>query len=231
VSNETLPLSAEIYAYLKEKGVRESAALAALREETASLPMSMMQIAPEQGQFMAMLIRLTGAKRCLEVGTFTGYSALACAEALPPDGSLTALDISDEWTAIGRRHWAAAGLADRIDLRIGPAYDSMQRLLDEGKAGSFDFLFIDADKTGYRNYYELGLQLLRPGGLIAVDNVLWGGAVAQPGPGDDDTEALRLFNDALAKDDRVDLVMVPIGDGLSLARKHNTGDGQAQGKS
>lgn len=219
MSTETLQLTDEIYAYLKDKGVRESPALAALREETAGLPMSMMQIAPEQGAFMAMLIRLTGARLCLEVGTFTGYSALACAEALPADGKLIALDISDEWTSIGRRHWAAAGLADRIDLRLGPAAESLHRLLDEGRAGSFDFMFIDADKTGYLDYYELGLALLRPGGLIAVDNVLWSGSVAAPGPGDDDTEALRRFNDSLVADDRVDLVMVPIGDGLSLARK------------
>jgi predicted O-methyltransferase YrrM len=230
MSNETLPLTDDLYAYLKEKGIRESAALAALREETASLPMSMMQIAPEQGQFMAMLIRLTGARLCLEVGTFTGYSALACAEALPTNGKLIALDISDEWTAIGRRHWAAAGLADRIDLRLGPAADSLKALLDEGRAGSFDFMFIDADKTGYLNYYELGLQLLRPGGLVAVDNVLWSGAVAAPGPGDEDTEALRRFNDALADDKRIDLVMVPIGDGLSLARKRIGAESLAQGK-
>ena len=219
MSNQTLQLTDELYAYLKAKGVRESPALAALREETASLPMAVMQIAPEQGQFMAMLIRLTGARRCLEVGTFTGYSALACAEALPVDGQLVALDISEEWTAIGRRHWSAAGLADRIDLRLGPAAESMQAMLDEGQAGSFDFLFIDADKTGYARYYELGLELLRPGGLVAVDNVLWDGAVAAPGPGDADTEALRAFNDALILDRRVDLVMVPVGDGLSLARK------------
>lgn len=224
MSNETLPLTDELYAYLKAKGVRESAALAALREETASMPMAVMQIAPEQGQFMAMLILLTGARLCLEVGTFTGYSALACAEALPPDGKLIALDISEEWTAIGRRHWAAAGVDDRIDLRLGPAFDSLNRLLDEGRAGSFDFMFIDADKTGYLDYYELGLALLRPGGLVAVDNVLWSGSVAAPGPGDDDTEALRRFNDALVEDDRVDLVMVPIGDGLSLARKRIVGE-------
>jgi predicted O-methyltransferase YrrM len=224
MSNQTLQLTDELYVYLKAKGVRESSALAALREETAALPMSMMQIAPEQGQFMAMLIKLIGARRCLEVGTFTGYSALACAEALPADGRLVALDISEEWTAIGRRHWAAAGLADRIDLRLGPAAESLQALLDDGEADSFDFLFIDADKTGYAQYYELGLELLRPGGLVAVDNVLWDGAVAAPGPGDDDTEALRRFNDALAADQRVDLVMVPIGDGLSLARKRVAGE-------
>lgn len=223
MSTQTLPLTDEIYAYLLARGVRESAALAALREETAALPMSVMQISPEQGQFMAMLVRLTGARRCLEVGTFTGYSALACAEALPDGGRLIALDISEEWTAIARRHWAAAGVADRIELRLGPAAASLQRLLDEGGAGSFDFLFIDADKPGYSRYYELGLELLRPGGLVAVDNVLWSGAVAAPGPGDEDTEALRRFNDALAVDQRVDLVMVPVGDGLSLARKRGTG--------
>ena len=219
MSNRTLELNETLYDYLCAVSLREHELLAELRCETAALPMAGMQISPEQGQFMALLIRLMGARRCLEVGTFTGYSALACALALPADGQLVALDISAEWTAIGRRYWAAAGVAERIDLRLGPAQDSLHRLLDAGAGGSFDFMFIDADKTGYRAYYELGLQLIRPGGVILVDNVLWDGRVADPAVDDADTCAIREFNSALAADTRIDLSMLPIGDGLSLARR------------
>jgi caffeoyl-CoA O-methyltransferase len=178
-----------------------------------------MQVSPEQGQFMALLVRLLGARRCLEVGTFTGYSALACALALPPDGRLVTLDISAEWTAVARRHWLDAGVADRIDLRLGPAAGSLAALLAEGAADSFDFAFVDADKTGYDAYYELALQLVRPGGLIAFDNVLWSGRVADPNAQDADTTALRALNRKLHADARVDLSMLPIGDGLTLARR------------
>jgi caffeoyl-CoA O-methyltransferase len=219
MSTRTLTLDDRLYEYLLAVGTREHPVLRRLRAETARLPMARMQISPEQGQFMALLVRLLGATRCLEVGTFTGYSALACALALPQGGQLVTLDRSEEWTAIARRYWEEAGVADRISLRLGPAARSLQALLDGGGAGTFDFLFIDADKTGYAEYLELGLELLRPGGLIAVDNVLWSGRVADPADRDEDTAALRALNARLHGDERVDLAMVPIGDGLTLARK------------
>ncbi len=219
MANRTIQLTDELQAYLQAKGVRESAALAALREETGQLPAAVMQIGPEQGQFMALLIQLCGAKRCLEVGCFTGYSTLACAQALPDDGRITTLDISEEWTRIAQRHWRAAELHGRIDLRLGPAEESMQGLLAEQGPDSFDFIFIDADKTNYQTYYELGLDLLEPGGLILVDNVLWGGAVVDAAQADADTSAIRAFNTALSQDRRVDIAMLPVGDGLTLARK------------
>ena len=176
MSTRTLSLDDDLYRYLQSVSLREPPVLARLREETARLPMARMQIAPEQGQFMALLLKLMNARRCLEVGTFTGYSSLACALALPAAGRLVALDLSEEWTGIARRYWAEAGVADRIELRLGPAADSLRALLAEGQAGSFDFAFVDADKTGYAEYYELAFELLRPGGLLAFDNVLWGGA-------------------------------------------------------
>jgi predicted O-methyltransferase YrrM len=181
--------------------------------------MGRMQISPEQGQFMALLVRLTGAVRCLEVGTFTGYSALVCALALPPDGELLTLDVNEEWTAIALRYWAEAGVDERVRLRLGPAGRSLGHLRESGADGTFDFMFIDADKTGYADYVEQGFHLVRPGGLIAIDNVLWGGAVADSGAGDPDTVALRALNEALRDDARFDLSMVPIGDGLTLLRK------------
>ena len=183
------------------------------------LPMARMQISPEQGQFMALLVKIVGARRCLEVGTFTGYSALACALALPADGELVALDISEEWTSIGRRYWVDAGVSDKVHLKLGPAGESLRRLRREGGDGTFDFMFIDADKAGYADYLEQGVHLVRAGGLIAIDNVLWGGAVADPGITDMDTAALRKLNDELHKDARFDLSMVPIGDGLTLLRR------------
>jgi O-methyltransferase len=218
MADQTLGLSRDLADYLRRVGVREHPVLAALRAETAALPLAVMQISPEQGQFMAMLIRLTGARRCLEVGTFTGYSATVCALALPEDGRLTALDVSEEWTAIARRYWQQAGVAHKIDLRLGPAADSLRSLLPAGE-GSYDFLFIDADKPNYATYYELGLRLVRPGGLIAFDNVLWGGLVADPAVTDESTAALRALNLSLQADDRVDICMVPIGDGVTLARR------------
>ncbi len=221
MSTRTLQLDDRLYDYLCSVSVREHPQLAALRAETAKLPMAVMQISPEQGQFMALLLRLMGARRCIEVGTFTGYSALACAMALPVDGRLIALDISREWTDIARRHWEAAGVADRIDLRIGPAKASMMALLEEGGAGQFDFIFVDADKPGYRAYCELALELLRPGGLLAIDNVLWSGAVADPDALDEDTVAIRAVNEWLYREPGVDLSLLPIGDGLSLARKRS----------
>jgi caffeoyl-CoA O-methyltransferase len=178
-----------------------------------------MQISPEQGQFMALLVELIGARRILEVGTFTGYSALAVALALPPDGRVITCDINEEMTAIARRYWAEAGVADKIDLRLAPAIDTLDELLAEGQAGQFDFAFIDADKTNYLAYYERTLELLRSGGLIAIDNVLWNGAVADPERQDDDTSAIRALNEAVHADDRVSLSLLPISDGLTLARK------------
>ncbi len=219
MSNKTLALDDRLYDYLLSVSLREPDVLARLREETLHRADAEMQIAPEQGQFMALLLKLIGARRSLEVGTFTGYSALVCALALPEDGQLIALDIDEETTAIAQRYWAEAGVENKIELRLGPAEDSLRNLIDGGDQGSFDFMFIDADKTGYPTYYEMGLQLLRPGGVLAFDNVLWAGRVADPGAGDDDTQALRALNVQLHADPRVDISMVPIGDGLTLARK------------
>jgi predicted O-methyltransferase YrrM len=219
MSTRTLNLTEPIYEYLLGHGVRESAALAALREETRRLPEARMQIAPEQRAFMAMLVRLMGARRLLEVGTFTGYSALAMAEALPDDGRITACDVSAEWTALAVAAWRRAGVAHRIDLRLAPARDTLDALLAEGAAGSYDFMFIDADKAGYDAYFERGLQLVRPGGLIALDNVLWGGSVVDGQRQDEDTRAIRALNEKLRSDARIDLVMLPLGDGLTLARR------------
>jgi len=178
-----------------------------------------MQIAPEQGQLMALLVRLAGARRCLEVGVFTGYSTLCVAAALPPDGRIMACDVNEAWTAIARRYWREAGVAERIELHLAPALETLDRLLAERQAGTFDFAFIDADKPNYWNYFERALELLRPGGLVAIDNTLWYGRVADPANHDDETEAIRGFNHRLHADTRVDLSLVPIGDGMTLARK------------
>ena len=219
MSNRTLPLDDRLYDYLLRKSLREPPALAALRAETASHPRVNMQIAPEQGQFMQMLVRLTGARRTVEVGVFTGYSSLAVALALPDDGQLLACDISEEFTAIARRHWQKAGVAHKIELVLAPALDTLDARITAGESGSYDFAFIDADKGGYHAYYERLLRLVRPGGLIAVDNTLWSGAVADPAVQDADTRAIREFNDRLLADQRVDLSLVPVGDGLTLARR------------
>jgi caffeoyl-CoA O-methyltransferase len=222
MANRTLDLTDKLYEYLLRVSVREPAILAELRAETAKLPGAGMQIGPEQGQFMALLIELIGAKRTLEVGTFTGYSALAVALALPPEGRVTACDVSEEYTRVARRYWAKAGLEQKIELKLGPALDTLGELLTGGAAGSFDFVFIDADKNNYDGYYEQALQLLRPGGLIAIDNVLWGGEVVEPKKRDADTLAIRALNEKLKADDRVSISLVPIGDGLTLARKRGT---------
>jgi predicted O-methyltransferase YrrM len=219
MSNRTLSLDDRLYDYLLRKSLREPAALAALRAETASHPRVNMQIAPEQGQFMQMLVRLMGARRTVEVGVFTGYSSLAVALALPDDGRVLACDISEEYTAIARRHWQLAGVADKIELVIAPALATLDARLAGGESGSYDFAFIDADKGGYHAYYERLLRLVRPGGLIAVDNTLWSGAVADPAERDADTLAIREFNDRLLADPRIDLSLLPIGDGLTLARR------------
>ena len=219
MSSRTLSLTDRLYDYLLAASLREPPLLAELRAETAKLPMAGMQISPEQGQFMAFLVETIGARRTLEVGTFTGYSALCVALALPADGKVIACDISEEYTAVGRRYWSRAGVADKIDLRLAPALDTLRRLLAEGGAGSIDFAFIDADKREYDGYYEAVLKLLRPGGIAAIDNVLWDGAVADATKQDDDTRAIRALNEKLKTDTRISLSLLPIGDGLTLARK------------
>ncbi len=219
MSNRTLGLTDALHAYVLGAGVREPSLLQRLREETARDPAARMQIAPEQGQFMALLVGLLGARRILEVGTFTGYSSLAMALALPADARFTCCDVSAQWTAVARRYWEEAGVAKRMDLRLAPALETLDALLQEGAAASYDFAFIDADKQNYAAYYERCLALLRPGGLVAVDNVLWGGSVADANDREPDTLAIRAFNAQLHEDARIDLSMVPIGDGLSLARK------------
>ena len=219
MSRRTVSLTDGLYDYLLRVSIREPDVLRRLREETASLEQADMQIGPEQGQFMALLLEVLGAKNVLEIGTFTGYSALVMALSLPEGGRVVACDVSEEWTGVGRRYWAEAGVSDKIDLRLGPASDTLDALLAAGRSDGFDFAFIDADKGGIQAYYEKSLALVRPGGVIAIDNVLWSGKVAEPGETDADTEAIRAFNARLAGDGRVSLSLVPIGDGLSLAMK------------
>jgi predicted O-methyltransferase YrrM len=205
--------------YLLGVSLRENDVQRRLREETARLPMAGMQIAPDQGQFMALLARLVGARNCLEIGTFTGYSALAVALALPPDGRIIACDVNPETTAVAQRYWREAGVADKIELKLAPALATLDALLAARQDGRFDFAFIDADKENYDAYYERVLQLLRPGGLIVIDNVLWGGAVADARRKDPDTAALRALNAKLHRDERVDLALLPLADGITLVRK------------
>jgi caffeoyl-CoA O-methyltransferase len=216
---KTFTLSDRLYNYLLSVSSREPDILAQLRAETARHPMAGMQISPEQGQFMAFLVQLMRATKTLEVGVFTGYSTLSVALVLPAGGKVVACDVSEEWTAIARRYWHQAGVADKIDLRLAPALETLNQLLSEGQANSFDFAFIDADKTNYDPYYEQALQLVRPGGLIAIDNVLWSGQVADPRVQDKSTTALRALNQKLHHDQRIALSLVPIGDGLTLALK------------
>ena len=214
MSNRTLNLTDELLAYVREHGVREHPVLVRLREDTAQMPMAQMQIAPEQGAFMALLVRLLGARRILEIGTFTGYSSTAMALALPADGRMTCLDVSEEWTDRAREAWRAAGVDDRVELRIGPAADSL-RELDED---AFDLAFIDADKTAYDAYYEGCLRVVRPGGLLLIDNVLQGGRVADAEADDENVAAIRALNVKIAADERVDMTLLPIADGLTMAR-------------
>ena len=218
MSKRSLTMTDDLYAYMLENSLREPPILAELRAETAGMPRSGMQIAPEQGQFMALLVELTDAARYLEVGTFTGYSALAVALALPDHGEVVTCDVDPETTAVAQRYWARAGMAKKIDLRLGPAVDPLAALLGAG-AGRVDFAFIDADKENYVAYYERAVELVRPGGLIALDNVLWSGRVADPANNDTDTEALRAVNRRVHADDRVSVAMLPLADGLTLARK------------
>ncbi|HET9949408.1 MAG TPA: class I SAM-dependent methyltransferase [Longimicrobiales bacterium] len=219
MSRRTVPLTDELYDYLLRVSLREPEVLARLREETGRLEQAGMQISPEQGQLMALLLELIGGERVLEIGTFTGYSSLVMALAIPEHGRIVACDVSEEWTQIARRYWAEAGVEQKIDLRLGPALDTLEALLREGIREAFDFAFIDADKKNMAAYYERCLELVRAGGLIAVDNTLWNGRVTDPDVTDADTEAIRAFNRALKDDERVTLSLVPIGDGLTLARK------------
>jgi len=219
MANQTLNLTPELLAYLREHGLREPPVLAELRAATARLPDAVMQIAPEQGQFMALLLRLMGARRVLEIGTFTGYSTLWLASALPEDGQVVTCDRNREWTDMAKTYWARANLAQRITLHLGDARQTLQALQDTGETDAFDFAFIDADKVNYNTYYEACLTLVRPGGLIAIDNTLWGGAVADPKATDPDTEAIRRLNRKLRDDQRVEMAMVPIGDGVTLVRR------------
>lgn len=219
MSNLQTPIGPELAAYIRSVSLREPELLRRLREETASRHDVSMQLSPEQGQFLGMLVRLLGATRALEVGVFTGLSSLHVALAMPPEGRLIACDVNAETTAIARRYWREAGVEQKIDLRIAPAIDTLDALLLEGAAGSFDFAFVDADKENYMHYYERTLKLLRPGGLAAFDNVLWHGTVIDPAVDDKDTRAIRDFNANLHVDERVWLSLVAIGDGLSLALK------------
>ncbi|HEY8922142.1 MAG TPA: class I SAM-dependent methyltransferase [Candidatus Limnocylindria bacterium] len=218
MSKGSIGLSDELNAYLIAVGAREPEVLGRLREETAAMPQAGMQIAVEQGALLSMLVKLLNARRILEIGTFTGYSSTAMALALPPDGRIVCCDVSKEFTDVARRTWAAAGVEDRVDLRLAPALETLEGLLATDGAGSFDLAFIDADKTNYRGYVEGALLLVRQGGLIAIDNVLWSGRIIDPEDTDEDTQAIRDLNADLAMDERVDIAMVPIADGLTLLR-------------
>ncbi len=222
MSNKTLPMTERLYGYLLSVSLREPEVLRRLREETARDPHAHMQIAPEQGQFMALLAELLGVRRALEIGVYTGYSALWVARVLPADGQLVACDVDADWTATARRYWEEAGVAHKIDLRLAPAGETLDGLLADGEAGTFDFIFIDADKENYARYYEQSLRLLRPGGLMAIDNVLWDGRVAEPETDDAETEAIRALNRKLLGDERISLSLVPVADGLTLALKRRT---------
>jgi len=219
MTTRTLNLDDSLYQYLIDVSLRDSPVKARLRAETASLPMSRWQVAPEQGQFLALLVKLTGAKRILEIGTFTGYSALCMAEALPESGQILCCDLPGDYNDIARSHWRDAGLDSRIELRLGPALQTLQALLTDGQEGRFDLVFIDADKANYPAYLELALSLLREGGLVVFDNVLWSGRVLEANPESADTRAIQQLNLALKSDERVDYSLVPIGDGMSLCRK------------
>jgi predicted O-methyltransferase YrrM len=219
MTERTLPLTDELSAYLYKASLREPDVLRRLRAETSAMKQASMQIGPVQGQLFALIVELMGARRCLEIGTFTGYSALAVALALPEDGTVVACDVSEEWTSIARRYWAEAGVAGKIDLRLAPALQTLDGLLAAGASDTFDFAFIDADKEAYDAYYERVLRLVRPGGLVAVDNTLWSGRVADPGVTDAGTRAIRAFNDKVRDDERVTMSLLPVGDGVTLARK------------
>jgi predicted O-methyltransferase YrrM len=219
MSNQTLFLTEEIYGYMRSFYLREAKILSRLREETSHLPMSRMQISPEQGQFMALLIKLINASRTIEIGVFTGYSSLCVALALPASGKLVACDINSEWTVVARRYWEEAGVEGKVELHLAPAIETLDRLLAGGQADTFDFVFIDADKENYDGYYERALSLMRPGGLMAIDNVFWSGRVADSQVEDRGTESIRRLNGKIHRDRRVEMSMIPIGDGLTLVMK------------
>jgi predicted O-methyltransferase YrrM len=222
MSNRTIAITESIYQYLCVHSLREDSILKDLREHTYDMEERAMQIAPEQGQFMQMLVRLIGAKNTIEIGVFTGYSSLAIALALPEDGRIVACDVNPQYTSVAEKFWVNAGVREKIDLRIGPAKDTLSELIShDGLANTFDFAFIDADKVNYDHYYEFCLQLVRPGGLITIDNVLWGGTVSNDDINDVDTNSIRALNDKLHQDERIEISLVPIGDGLTLAMKRN----------
>jgi predicted O-methyltransferase YrrM len=219
MSDITLNLTPKLYEYLQAVSLREPDILVELRNQTQKMSMSQMQISPEQGQFMHLLIELMCAKKTLDIGTFTGYSALSVALGLPNDGKVIACDINGEWTKIARQFWEKSGVGHKIELRLAPAIETLQALIDAGQTNTFDFSFIDADKANYDKYYEMSLRLVRPGGLIAIDNVLWSGRVADKTNQENNTKAIRALNTKIASDQRVTISMLPIGDGLTLARK------------
>lgn len=219
MSSKTLGLSDELSAYLQQVSLRDSELLARLRDETSGMPMAGMQVSTEQGQFMQLLVKALGIRRAIEIGVYTGYSSLCVALAMPDEGRIIACDISDEWTSVAQRYWQEAGVAHKIELRLAPALETLDIMLENELNNSFDFAFIDADKTSYKDYYERALALIRPGGLIAIDNTLWNGAVVDESNQTDDTVAIREFNTLVHADKRVDISMLPIGDGLTLALK------------
>ncbi len=219
--SRVLAVTDRLYDYLLAASLRDDPVLRDLRKETARLPWGGMQISPEQGQFMALLVEMLGARQAIEIGTFTGYSSISVARALPADGKLICCDVSEEYTNVARKYWRRAGVADKITLALGPALATLDRLIEIGEIGRFDFAFIDADKENYRHYYERCLTLLRPGGLIVIDNVLWGGAVADKRKRDASTVAIRAFNKRLKADQRVSVSLLPIGDGITLALKRH----------
>jgi predicted O-methyltransferase YrrM len=219
MSNTSIGVPEDLNEYLRAHGVREPDILRRLREETAALPQHDMQIAPEQGAFMALLVEILDARRCIELGTFTGYSSLVVALAMPSDGRIVCCDVSEEWTSIARRYWAEAGVGDRVDLRLGPALETLDELLAGGAAGTFDFAFVDASKREYPDYHERIVRLLRQGGLVVYDNVFWAGEILDESKTDPDTLGVRRLNDRLAQDERVTISMIPVADGLTLARK------------
>lgn len=219
MSTRTIQVTDQVHEYMLGVSLREPKVLQQLREETANLEEGGMQLSPEQGQFMRFLVRMLGAKRTLEVGVFTGYSSLSVAFGLPDDGQIVACDVSEQYTSIARRYWQAAGMDHKIQLHLGPAVHTLDNLIQAGHLNSFDFAFIDADKENYARYYEQCLQLVRRGGVIGIDNTLWGGTLVDEGQQDDSTNAIRALNKKLHADDRVELSMVPIGDGFTLARK------------
>lgn len=219
MTNRTLTLTDVVYQYYLENSLREEQILQDLRKETQKLSSHKMQIAPEQGQFMAFLVKVLGAKKTIDVGVYTGYSSLVVAMALPQEGKVIACDINEEWTRVARKYWKLANQEKKIDLKIAPAIQTLENLLKQNEQGTYDFVFIDADKKNYEHYYELSLQLLRPGGVVAIDNVLWGGDVADLSQKDENTLAIRAFNKKIYHDSRVFISMIPIADGLMLARK------------